>query len=224
MAEIILFRPLKHICVHRRCSSPAGIAHAHQLHHSSRSRRVRERDPSTCECRSPRPRVRKCSHIPWASRPHQIFEDPPRGMADARRPLPFVSRLASLKAAQSLGRERPLPLSRATKAHSCSRADHLYLNLPTASSLVLSSVMVPQNVSKSGVVLRKVQRNDKWVRRWLQVSGARSFALGARVCEPANSHPFLLARKDPRRHAAHRQSTARQRCLCAWSSTAWSGH
>lgn len=31
--------------------------------------------------------------------------------------------------------------------------------------------MEPQNVRKSGVVLRKVQRNDKWVRRWLQTHG-----------------------------------------------------
>ena len=134
-----------------------------------------------CECRSPRPRVRKCAHIPWASRPHQICEDPPRGIADARRPLPFAPRLASLKAAHLLGRERPLPLSRATKTHSCSRADRLYPNLPTASSLVLSSVMEPQNVRKSGVVLRKVQRNDKWVRRWLQVSGARFCVGGSSV-------------------------------------------
>ena len=29
--------------------------------------------------------------------------------------------------------------------------------------------MAPGDVSISGYVLRKVQRNDKWVRRWLQV-------------------------------------------------------
>ena len=120
-------------------------------------------------------------------------------------------------AANSLGRGRRLhfPCHADQDSLMFSRGpDRLYPNLPTASSLVLSSVMAPQDISISGYVLRKVQRNDKWVRRWLQVSQAGSLAVGARVCDPADSHPFLLARMTPAA-TPHAVRVPRARGACA---------
>ena len=206
--------PLKELYTAGERSSPARPATPAQ---QSPPPRQGGRDLLLLSRRSPPPRVRKCSHIPWASRPHQICEDPSRGMAVVRHPLPFTSspdlpeepRTRSVKSGVSTSR-----VARDQDTLSCSRADRLYPTCQLPALLFSPRVMAPQDVSASGYVLRKVQRDDKWVRRWLQVSQAGSFTAGAPFT------PVYLGTERPRRHTtAHRQSNARPQRLRAWSSS-----
>ena len=146
-------------------------------------------------------------------------------MAVVRHPLPFTSspdlpeepRTRSVKSGVSTSR-----VARDQDTLSCYRADRLYPTCQLPALLFSPRVMAPQDVSASGYVLRKVQRDDKWVRRWLQVSQAGSFAVGARVMRNGRFAPVSLGTESTPAAKPPAASAARPRRLCAWSSTATS--